>query len=135
MSYLDKIASIDPNLAEELKKINVYTIEASDVFSVIYNFFANSHYTPFDYDDPLELNLTYSLAMNSIKAPRMGDWESFVKKLDVLEKRDLLSRLTAYTRGVFNAVIINVTKMKYYVIVAVSNKDVENLEKLVKAKK
>jgi hypothetical protein len=126
---------MDPSLAEELKKINVYTVEASNAFPVIYNFFVNSHYTPYDYDDPLDLNLVYTLAMNSVKAPRMADWERLVKNLDAVEKRDLLARLTAYTRGVGNAVIINVVKAKHYVIVAVSDKDVENLGKLVKAKK
>ena len=135
MSYLDQIASMDPSLAEELKKINVYTVEASNAFPVIYNFFMNSHYTPYDYDDPLDLNLVYTLAMNSTKAPRMADWERLVKNLDALEKRDLLARLTAYTRGVANAVIINVVKAKHYVIVAVSDKDAEKLKDLVKAKK
>ena len=135
MSYLNEIASIDQSLAQELEKINVYTIEASNAFPVIYNFFMNSHYTPYDYDDLLDLNLVYTLAMNSAKAPRMADWERLVKNLDVLEKRDLLARLTAYSRGVNNAVIINVVKAKHYVIVAVSDKDVENLKKLVKVKK
>ena len=135
MSYLDQIASMDPSLAEELKKINVYTVEASNAFPVIYNFFMNSHYTPYDYDDPLDLNLVYTLAMNSTKAPRMADWERLVKNLDALEKRDLLARLTAYTRGVGNAVIINVVKAKHYVVVAVSDKDAEKLKDLVKAKK
>jgi len=135
LSYLNEIASIDQSLAQELEKINVYTIEASNAFPVIYNFFMNSHYTPYDYDDLLDLNLVYTLAMNSAKAPRMADWERLVKNLDVLEKRDLLARLTAYSRGVNNAVIINVVKAKHYVIVAVSDKDVENLKKLVKVKK
>jgi len=135
LSYLDQIASMDPSLAEELKKINVYTVEASNAFPVIYNFFMNSHYTPYDYDDPLDLNLVYTLAMNSTKAPRMADWERLVKNLDALEKRDLLARLTAYTRGVANAVIINVVKAKHYVVVAVSDKDAEKLKDLVKAKK
>jgi len=135
LSYLNEIASKDPYLAEELKKINVYTIEASNAFHVIYSFFMNSHYTPYDFNDPLDLNLMYTLAMNSTKAPRMTDWEMLVKNLDPMEKRELLARLTAYVRGVSNAVIINVLKAKHYVIVAVSDKDAPNIEKLVKAKK
>jgi hypothetical protein len=135
LSYLDKIASIDPSLAGELKKINVYTIEASNVFNIVYSFFINSSYTPFDYSDPLSLNLVYTLAMNSVSAPRLYYWEKLVESLSDNEKRDLLARLKAYTHSAGNAVIIDSENRGFYVVVAVNEKDVQNLEKLVKAKK